>query len=70
MEKIGSMAEKFNSDIEPGQCFKRNGMGWKVVGFTSVNGIPHVQIMKADNSTERKLISLGSLRDGYDLVNK
>ena len=63
-----SMALDAHSDIQPGQCFKQSGIAWEVVKFTSVHGIPHVQIMKVDDPTERKLISVSTLRDGYDLA--
>ena len=65
---IVSMARDANSDIQPGQCFKQNGIAWEVVKFTSVHGIPHVQIMKADDPTEHKLISVRTLRGDYDLA--
>ncbi len=63
-----SMARDAQSDIQPGQRFKQSGIAWEVVDFTSANGIPHVQIMKVDDPTERKLISVSTLRDGYDLA--
>ena len=65
---IVSMARDTHSDIPPGQCFKQNGIVWEVVKLTTFNGIPHAQIMQVDDHTERKLISVGTLRDGYDLV--
>ncbi len=46
----------------------KNRIAWKVVDFTSANGIPHVHIMKVDDPTECKLISVRTLRDGYDLL--
>ena len=62
------MARDANSDIQPGQCFKQNGIAWEVVKFTSVHGIPHVKIMKVDDPTEHKLISVRTLRGDYDLA--
>ncbi len=62
------MARDTHSDIPPGQCFKQNGIVWEVEKFTSVHGIPHVQIMKVDGATEHKLISVRTLRDDYDLA--
>ena len=62
------MARDTQSDIQPGQWFKQSGIAWEVVDFTSANGFPHVQIMKVDDPTERKLISVSTLRDGYDLA--
>jgi hypothetical protein len=64
------MARDAHSDIPPGQRFKQNGIVWEVVDFTSVNGIPHVQIMQVRDPTERKLISVGTLRADYDLAPK
>ena len=63
-----SMALDAHSDIQPGQCFKQSGIAWEVVDFSPVNNIPHVQIMKVGDPTERKLISVSALRDGYDLA--
>ena len=65
---IVSMALAAHSDISPGQCFKQNGIVWEVVKISTFNDIPHVQIMQVDDPTERKLISVGSLRADYDLV--
>ena len=62
------MARDANSDIQPGKCFKRNGIVWKVVGLTSIHGIPHVEIMQVGNRTELKLISVRTLRDDYELA--
>ena len=62
------MARDANSDIQPGQCFKQNSIVWEVVKFTSVYGIPHVQIMKVNDPTEHKLISVRTLRDDYGLA--
>ena len=62
------MALDAHSDIQPGQCFKQRGIVWEVVKLTTFNGIPHVQIMKVDDHTERKLISVSTLRDDYDLA--
>ena len=64
------MARDAHSDIQPGQCFKRNSIVWEVVDFTSVNGITHVQIMQVRDPTERKLISVSALRHDYDLAPK
>ncbi len=62
------MARDAHSDIPPGQRFKQSGIVWEVVKFTSVYGIPHVQIIKVDDPTEHKLISVRTLRDDYDLA--
>ncbi len=65
---IISMAENEQSGLEPGQRYKQNGVTWEVVGFSSFNGIPHVQMMKVGDPSERKLISVSTLCDSYDLV--
>ncbi len=62
------MARDAHSDIQPGPRFKQNGIAWEVTKFTSVHGIPHVQIIKVDDPTEHKLISVRTLRDDYDLA--
>ncbi len=62
------MARDTHSDIPPGQCFKQNGIVWEVVKITTFNNIPHAQIMQVGDPTERKLISVSSLRAYYDLV--
>ena len=62
------MADNEQSGLEPGQRFKQNGIAWEVVGFSSFNGLPHVQMIKLGDPTERKLISVSTLRDSYDLV--
>ena len=62
------MADNEQSGLEPGQRYKQNSVEWKVVGFSSINGLPHVNIMKVGNPTERKLIAVSTLRDSYDLV--
>jgi hypothetical protein len=65
---IVRMAGAAQSGIQPGQWFQQNRVVWEVVDFKSFNDIPHVQIMKVGDPTERKLISASSLRDGYDLL--
>ena len=62
------MAGAADSGIQPGQWFQQNRIVWEVVGFKSFNDIPHVQIMKVDDPAERKLISVGTLRDRYVLA--
>jgi len=62
------MAIYANSDIHAGQCFLRNHVAWKVDHFTSLNGIPHVGIMKVSDPTVRKVVSLNTLRDDYELA--
>ena len=64
------MARSAPSDVSPGQCFKQNSIVWEVVKISSFNDIPHVQIMQVGDPTERKLISVGSLRADYDLVSE
>ena len=65
---IVNMALDASTDPSPGQCFKQRSIVWEVMKFTSVHGIPHVQIMKVDDATEHKLISVRTLRDNYDLA--
>ena len=62
------MARDAQSDIQPGRCFKRNGIVWEVVKITSFNDIAHVQIMQVGDPTERKLISVSTLRSDYNLA--
>ncbi len=62
------MAGTAQSGIQPGQWFQQNRIVWEVVRFKSFNDIPHVQIMKVDDPTELKLISVSTLRDGYELA--
>ena len=62
------MALDAHSDIQPGQCFKQNSIVWEVDHFTSFNDILHVVIMQVGDPTERKLISVNTLRDTYDLA--
>ncbi len=62
------MARDAHSDIQPGQWFQQNRTVWEVVEFKSFNDIPHVQIMKVNDTSERKLISVRTLRDDYDLA--
>ncbi len=38
--------------MEPGQRFKKNGVAWEAVELCSLNGIPHVRIVKVGDSTE------------------
>lgn len=62
------MARIKHTDLQPEQRFQRNRVVWEVVDFSSVNGIPHVQISKVGNPTECKLISVSTLLGGYDLL--
>ncbi len=65
---IVNMALGASTDPSPGQCFKQNSIVWEVVKISSFNNIPHVRIMQIADPTERKLISVSSLRADYDLV--
>ena len=62
------MARDAHSGIQPGQWFQKNRTVWEVVEFKSFNDIPHVQIMKVNDTSERKLISASTLRDSYVLA--
>ena len=64
------MARDTHSDIQVGQRFQQNRISWEVMDLTSANGFPHVQISKVSNPTERKLISVTTLHDGYDLLQE
>lgn len=64
------MVDYEQSGLEPGLRYKQNGVAWEVVGFISVNGIPHVQMIKVGDPTERKLISASTFHDSYDLVSE
>ncbi len=55
------MARNVRSDVEPGQRFKQNGVAWEVVELRSLNGIPHVRIVRVGDPTELKLISVSAL---------
>ena len=55
-------------DIQAGQWFQQSRTVWEVVECKSLNDIPHVQISKVGDPTERKLISASALRDGYVLA--
>ena len=52
----------------PGQRFKQNNVAWEVAELGSIEGFPHVQIVKVGDPTARKLISVSALLDGYDIV--
>ena len=65
---ILSMARNVRSDVEPGQHFKHNGVAWEVVELRSLNGIPHVRIVRVGDSTELKLIALSALLERYDFT--
>ena len=68
--RIASMARNAHSDLQPGQLVKQGGIAWEVVDFSSVYDIPHVQISMVGDPTERKLISLSALLDGYDIATE
>ena len=62
------MARDVRSDVEPGQCFKQNGVEWEVVELCSLSGIPHVRIVRVGDPTELKLISVSALLERYDFA--
>ncbi len=62
------MARDVRSDVEPGQRFKHNGVAWEAVELCSLNGIPHVRIVRVGDPTELKLISLSALLERYDFA--
>ena len=65
---ILSMARDVRSDVEPGQRFKHNGVAWEVVDLRSLNGIPHVRIVRVGDPNELKLIAVSALRERYDFA--
>ncbi len=62
------MARNVRSDVEPGQRFKKNAVVWEAVELCSLNGIPHVRIVRIGDPTELKLISASALLERYDLA--
>ena len=62
------MARNVRSDVEPGQRFKQNGVAWEAVGLCSLNGIPHVRIVRVGDPNELKLISVSALIERYDFT--
>ena len=63
------MARKRWSAALVGRRFERNGVDWEVGRFSSTpDTIPHVEIFKAEDPTERKLISVSALLDDNDFV--
>lgn len=65
---IFTMANQIHSDPPLGQKFLLNTHAWEVIDVKAVNGIPHVQIVKVGDPTERKLISVSALFDGYEVA--
>ena len=62
------MARNVRSDVELGQHFKHNGVAWEVVELRSLNGIPHVRIVRVGDPNELKLISVSALLERYDFA--
>jgi len=62
------MARDVRSDVEPGQRFKHNGVAWEVVDLRSLNGIPHVRIVRVSDPNELKLIAVSALLERYDFA--
>lgn len=58
------------ADVKPGQHFRQNSAVWEVVEIRSIHQIPHVEIVKVDDPTERKLISVSALLDGYETASR
>ncbi len=65
---ILSMARNVRSGVKPGQRFKQNGVAWEAVELCSLNGIPHVRIVRVGNPNELKLISVSALIVRYDFA--
>ncbi len=64
------MANGRRADVKLGQYFQQNSAVWKVVGVRSIHQIPHVEIVKVDDPTEQKLISVSALLDGYEIASR
>ncbi len=64
------MAIGRRADVEPGQHFRQNSAVWEVVVVRSIHQIPHVEIAKVDDPTERKLISVSALLDDYESASR
>ena len=62
------MARDVRSDVELGQRFKHNGVAWEVVELCSLNGIPHVRIVRVSDPNELKLISVSAFLARYDFT--
>ena len=62
------MARNVRSDVEPGQRFKYSGVAWEVVELCSLNGIPHVRIVRVGDPNELKLIAVSALLERYDFA--
>ncbi len=63
------MARKRRSAALVGRRFERNGVEWEVGRLSSIpDTVPHVEIFKVDDPTERKLISVSALLDDDDFV--
>jgi hypothetical protein len=45
----------------------QNNVAWEVSRVTPVDGILHAEIVKVGDTTERKLISVRALIEGFDL---
>lgn len=66
---LSGMARKNRSSVTVGRRFERNGVEWEVGRLTSTpDTIPHVEIFKVEDPTERKFISVGALLDDNDFV--
>ncbi len=62
------MARDVRSDVESGQRFKHNGVAWEVVELCSLNGIPHVRIVRVSDPNELKLISVSAFLERYEFT--
>ena len=62
------MTRNVRSDVEPGQRFKQNGVAWEAVELRSLNGIPHVRIVRVGDPNELKLIAVSALLERYEFT--
>ena len=63
------MARKRRSEELVGRRFEHGTVVWEVARISSVpNTMPHVELFKVQDPTERKTISVSALIDGDDFV--
>ncbi len=63
------MARKRRPEELVGRRFEHGTVVWEVARISSVpNIMPHVELLKVDDPTERKTISVSALLDDNDFV--
>jgi hypothetical protein len=68
-------SEMARREVEPGQKYRQPGGSavWLVVDLTSdAEGIPHARLVRSDDSTVVKMISISALKDAkmYKFVDE